>query len=120
MDRPPVTVVFGARNVGRAVAARRRAGGGRVLAVARTARTLEALAGAHPGVATMHGDATEHAVVQEALERAQRELGGLDLVVNAITAPPARRIAQAAGTKPSSHAWSRSGGASMIGPPPNA
>lgn len=88
MDRPPVTVVFGARNVGRAVAARRLAGGGRVLAVARTARTLEALAGAHPGVATMHGDATEHAVVQEALERAQRELGGLDLVVNAITAPP--------------------------------
>lgn len=88
MPRPPVTVVFGARNVGRAVAARRLAAGGRVLAVARTAATLDALAERHPGVHVMHGDATRHAVVEEALTRAQRDLGGLDLVVNAITAPP--------------------------------
>jgi NAD(P)-dependent dehydrogenase (short-subunit alcohol dehydrogenase family) len=88
MGRPPVTVVFGARNVGRAVAARRLAAGGRVLAVARTQGTLDALTAAHPGVETLHGDATQHAVVEEALERAQRDLGGLDLVVNAITAPP--------------------------------
>ena len=88
MGRPPVTVVFGARNVGRAVAARRLAAGGRVLAVARTQETLDALTAAHPGVRTLHGDATRHAVVEEALERAQRDLGGLDLVVNAITAPP--------------------------------
>lgn len=88
MARPPVTVVFGARNVGRAVAARRLAAGGRVLAVARTAATLDALREVHPEVVTMHGDATQHAVVAEALARAERELGGLDLVVNAITAPP--------------------------------
>lgn len=80
--------MFGARNVGRAVAARRLAGGGRVLAVARTQSTLDALEAVLPGVHTLHGDATRHAVVEEALERAQRDLGGLDLVVNAITAPP--------------------------------
>lgn len=88
MARPPVTVVFGARNVGRAIAARRLTAGGRVLAVARTAATLDALRAAHPEVHTVHGDATQHAVVEEALGRAERELGGLDLVVNAITAPP--------------------------------
>jgi NADP-dependent 3-hydroxy acid dehydrogenase YdfG len=88
MGRPPVTVVFGARNVGRAIAAGRIASGGRVLAVARTQDTLDALRAAHPEVTTLHGDATRHAVVEEALERAQRDLGGLDLVVNAITAPP--------------------------------
>ena len=88
MTPAPVTVVFGARNVGRALAARRLAAGGRVLAVARTPATLESLREAHPAVRTVHGDATQHAFVAEVLERAQRDLGGLDLVVNAITAPP--------------------------------
>lgn len=88
MSRPPVTVVFGARNVGRAVTAARLAAGGRVLAVARTEATLATLKDAHPAVATLVGDAADHDVVAEALGRAERELGGLDLVVNAITAPP--------------------------------
>lgn len=80
--------MFGARNVGRAVAADRLAAGGRVLAVARTAATLDSLAAEHPDVATVRADATDHAAVADALARAERELGGLDLVVNATTAPP--------------------------------
>ncbi len=88
MTRPPVTVVFGARNVGRAVAGERLAAGGRVLAVARTDETLRSLAEAHPDVVTERADATDHAAVADALARAERDLGGLDLVVNATTAPP--------------------------------
>ena len=128
MTHAPVTVVFGARNVGRAVAARRLAAGGRVLAVARTQETLAALSEAHPEVHTLHGDATQHAVVEEALERAQRELGGLDLVVNAITAPPRdhafgggpitdappeRLAAWMAGFVPAAWAILRAGGAAL-------
>ena len=36
----------------------------------------------------LRGDAADHAVVAEALERAERDLGGLDLVVNATTSVP--------------------------------
>lgn len=85
---PPVLVVFGARNVGRAVVAERLAAGWRALAVARTDATLDALRDAHPAVRTLRGDAGDHAVVAEALALARRDLGGLDLVVNAVTAPP--------------------------------
>lgn len=88
MPGPPVLVVFGARNVGRAVVADRLAAGWRALAVARTDATLDALSDAHPGVATLRGDAGDHAVVSEAMARAERELGGLDLVVNATTSVP--------------------------------
>ncbi|HMM48384.1 MAG TPA: SDR family NAD(P)-dependent oxidoreductase [Miltoncostaeaceae bacterium] len=88
MGRPPVTVVFGARNVGRAIAGERLEAGGRVLAVARSSETLERLRERHPAVETLQGDAADHALVERALRRAVEELGGLDLVVNAITAPP--------------------------------
>jgi NAD(P)-dependent dehydrogenase (short-subunit alcohol dehydrogenase family) len=88
MAQPPVLVVFGARNVGRAVVADRLAAGWRALAVARSAETLDALAREHPGVRTVQGDAADHGVVAEALARAEAELGGLDLVVNATTSVP--------------------------------
>jgi NAD(P)-dependent dehydrogenase (short-subunit alcohol dehydrogenase family) len=39
-------------------------------------------------VLTVRGDAGDHAVVAEALGRAERDLGGLDLVVNATTSVP--------------------------------
>jgi NAD(P)-dependent dehydrogenase (short-subunit alcohol dehydrogenase family) len=81
-------VTFGARNVGRAVVADRLAAGWRALAVARGEETLEALRRAHPEVLTVRGDAGDHAVVAEALGRAERDLGGLDLVVNATTSVP--------------------------------
>lgn len=86
-DRPPVAVVFGARNVGRAVAAGQRERGWNVLAVARTEETLAALAEAVPGVETHAGDATDPGAVEQILLRASR-LGDLALVVNAVTAPP--------------------------------
>ena len=81
-------MAFGARNVGRAVVAERLAAGWRALAVARTDATLDALREAHPEVATARGDAANHEVVVEALARAERDLGGLDLVVNATTSVP--------------------------------
>lgn len=80
--------MFGARNVGRAVAADRLAAGWRVLAVARSDDTLRALSEAHPEAATLRGDATDHDLVAEALARARRDLGGLDLVVNATSSVP--------------------------------
>lgn len=128
MSGPPVLVVFGARNVGRAIVADRLAAGWRALAVARGAETLDALADAHPGVATMRGDAADHAVVAEALGRAERDLGGLDLVVNATTsvprdhsfgggpiaaAPPGRLDSWIAGFLPAAWAILRGAGAAM-------
>lgn len=88
MSGPPVLVVFGARNVGRAVVAERLAAGWRALAVARSEATLDELRAAYPGVATLRGDASDHALVAEALARAERDLGGLELVVNATTSVP--------------------------------
>jgi NAD(P)-dependent dehydrogenase (short-subunit alcohol dehydrogenase family) len=125
---PAVLVVFGARNVGRAVVADRLAAGWRALAVARTDATLEALREAHPGVAVVRGDAGDHEVVAEALARAERDLGGLDLVVNATTsvprdhsfgggpiaeAPPDRLERWMAGYLPAAWAIMRGGGAAL-------
>jgi NAD(P)-dependent dehydrogenase (short-subunit alcohol dehydrogenase family) len=84
---PSVCVVFGARNVGRAVVAERLAAGWRTLAVARSEETLERLRAAHPDAVTLRGDAADPLDVAAALDRAE-ELGGLDLVVNAVTAVP--------------------------------
>jgi NAD(P)-dependent dehydrogenase (short-subunit alcohol dehydrogenase family) len=128
MSGPPVLVAFGARNVGRAVVADRLAAGWRALAVARSEATLGALRERHPGALTMRGDAADHAVVAEALGRAERDLGGLDLVVNATTsvprdhsfgggpvaeAPPDRLESWLAGFLPVAWAVLRGGGAAL-------
>ena len=120
--------MFGARNVGRAVVADRLAAGWRALAVARSDATLDALREAHPGVVTVRGDAGDHAVVAEALGRAEVDLGGLDLVVNATTsvprdhsfgggpvasAPPERLESWMAGFLPAAWAILRGAGAAM-------
>jgi NAD(P)-dependent dehydrogenase (short-subunit alcohol dehydrogenase family) len=125
---PPVLVVFGARNVGRAVVADRLADGWRALAVARTDATLDALREAHPQAAVMRGDARDGEAVAEALGRAERDLGGLDLVVNATTsvprdhtfgggpvaeAPPDRLESWMAGYLPAAWAILRVGGAAL-------
>lgn len=129
MARPPVTVVFGARNAGRAVAAERLAAGGRVLAVARSSATIDALRAAHPDVVAVRGDATDEALVADVLARAARDLGGVDLVVNATTAPPRdhafgggplldaprdRLDAWMAGFVPAAWAILRAGGAALV------
>jgi NAD(P)-dependent dehydrogenase (short-subunit alcohol dehydrogenase family) len=121
-------VAFGARNVGRAVVADRLAAGWRALAVARSDATLEALREAHPEVAVLRGDAGDHEVVAEALARAERTLGGLDLVVNATTsvprddtfgggpiadAPPDRLESWMAGFLPAAWAILRGGGVAL-------
>lgn len=121
-------MAFGARNVGRAVVADRLAAGWRALAVARGDATLDALREAHPEVLTVRGDAGDHEVVAEALARAERDLGGLDLVVNATTsvprdhgfgggpvieAPPDRLEAWIGGFLPAAWAILRGGGAAL-------
>lgn len=83
-----MAVVFGARNIGRAVTGDRLERGWRVLAVSRTRETLERLSEYYPEVTTVAGDASNPHFVEEVLARAQRDLGPLGLVVNAVTAPP--------------------------------
>ena len=126
MSGPPVLVVFGARNVGRAVTAERLAAGWRAVAVSRTAATLDLLRDAHPDVVTVQGDAADPEVVSEALARAENDLGGVDLVVNAttsvprdhsfgggpvVTAPPDRLDSWMAGFLPAAWAILRGAGA---------
>ncbi len=128
MSGPPVLVVFGARNVGRAIAADRLAAGWRVLAVARSQETLDSLRAVHPEVVGVRGDAGDHALVAEALGRAEADLGGLDLIVNATTsvprdhsfgggpltaAPPERLDSWMAGFLPAAWAILRGGGAAL-------
>jgi NAD(P)-dependent dehydrogenase (short-subunit alcohol dehydrogenase family) len=88
MPAPPVALVFGARNSGAAIAADRLAAGWRVLAVARGEETLERLRARLPNVETMRADAGAPGDVQAAIDRAERVLGGLDLIVNATSAVP--------------------------------
>lgn len=88
MTRQPVAVIFGARNVGRAVIAERSATGWQCLAVVRTEATAARLRREHPAARVLVGDAADPAVVAAAIRTAEDTLGGLDLIVNAITAPP--------------------------------
>lgn len=82
-----VALVFGARNVGRAIAHERRAAGWKVIAAARTEKTLGRLVAEDPAIEVMQGDAAEEEFVSAAFEAASAA-GRLGLVVNAITAPP--------------------------------
>ena len=80
-------VVFGARNVGRAVVAERLAAGWAVAAMVRTDETAADLGSAHPGAHVLVGDAADERDVGRALAAGAAE-GELGLIVNAITAPP--------------------------------
>ncbi len=106
----------------------RLAAGWRAVAVARSDETLDALRAAHPDVVPVRGDAGDHDVVAEAIARAERDLGGLDLVVNATTsvprdhsfgggplaeAPPERLESWMAGFLPAAWAILRGAGAAM-------
>ncbi len=77
-------VVFGARNLGRAVIELLRDGGWAVTGVARSEATLEGVTAA--GALALHGDVTDQASVRQVLEEAAAAHGGIDLVVNAASA----------------------------------
>jgi NAD(P)-dependent dehydrogenase (short-subunit alcohol dehydrogenase family) len=81
----PAAVVLGARNLGRAILEHLTENGWQAAAVARSEESLEGIAGL-----TLQADAADPESLRAALERARAEFGGLDLVVNAITAsrPP--------------------------------
>lgn len=84
----PVAVVLGARNLGGAVARHLADRDWAVAAVARSQATLDALPEAITGLTA---DATEPAELDRVLGEVAERLGGLDLVVNAVSAsrPPA-------------------------------
>jgi NAD(P)-dependent dehydrogenase (short-subunit alcohol dehydrogenase family) len=81
----PALVVLGARNLGRAVLHHFRADGWEGAAVARSAASLEGLDGNG-----LQADASDPDALRAALAEARERLGGLDLVVNAVSAsrPP--------------------------------
>lgn len=82
-------LVFGARNLGRAVIELLLASGWSVAAVARSAETLQAISDA--GALALSADVTEQASVRDAVARAADAHGGIDLVVNAASAYGGRR-----------------------------
>jgi len=77
-------VVFGARNLGRAVIELLLAQGWSVAGVARSQETLDGVAAA--GALAIAGDVTDQADVQRVLEEAAAAHRGVDLVVNAAAA----------------------------------
>jgi NAD(P)-dependent dehydrogenase (short-subunit alcohol dehydrogenase family) len=81
----PVIAVLGARNLGRAILHHFRAAGWDGAALARSAGSLERLDGL-----AIQADASDPESLRAALERVRAELGGLDLIVNAVGAarPP--------------------------------
>ncbi len=83
-DRRRSAVVFGARNLGRAVIELLRAEGWSVAGVARSEQTLAGITAA--GALAVRADVTDQASVREVLERASAAHGGVDLVVNAASA----------------------------------
>jgi NAD(P)-dependent dehydrogenase (short-subunit alcohol dehydrogenase family) len=80
----PTLLVFGAQNLGRVVAAEFAAEGWRVAGVARSESTIRELVDDVPGTVGLIADASK----PEDLERVFRDVGDIDLVVNAITTTP--------------------------------
>jgi 3-oxoacyl-[acyl-carrier protein] reductase len=80
----PVLVVLGARNLGGAILDRFVADGWQGAAVARSEDTLAAVT--ERGGLALQADASDPGELDGALTRARDELGGLDLVVNAVSA----------------------------------
>ena len=80
----PTLLVFGARNLGRVVAAEFAADGWRVAAVARSEETIRILVDDVPGAAGFIADARR----PDEVEQVFRDVPDVDLVVNAITTTP--------------------------------
>jgi len=80
----PSALIFGARNLGRAVIELLIARGWSVAGVARSGETLDAISVA--GARAIRADVTDQDSVREALTEAASAHGGVDLVVNAASA----------------------------------
>src|SRR5690349_11132744 len=83
-ERGRSALVFGARNFGGAIIEELVGEGWAVAGVARSDETLEKITSA--GALALRADVTDQDSVHEALERAAREHGGVDLAVNAASA----------------------------------
>ena len=83
-DRRRSAVVFGARNLGRAIIELLLAEGWSVTGVARSEETLAGITAA--GALAVRADVTDQASVRAVLEQAAAAHGGVDLVVNAASA----------------------------------
>jgi NAD(P)-dependent dehydrogenase (short-subunit alcohol dehydrogenase family) len=81
---PRSAVVFGARNLGRAVIEALLAGGWSVAGIARSQATRDAVSAA--GALALEADITDQASVRQALVTAADAHGGVDLVLNAAAA----------------------------------
>lgn len=85
----PTLLVFGARNLGRVLASDFAAEGWRVAGVARSESTIRSLEDDVPGAVGVLADAAE----PKDLERVFRDVGDVDLIVNAITTNPPPSVA---------------------------
>src|SRR4051794_20089490 len=86
---PGSLLVLGARNLGGAILDHFLAAGWQGAAVARSAETLDAVRAR--GALALEADASDPAAVRAAMTMARDEHGGLDLLVNAVSAArPAR------------------------------
>jgi 3-oxoacyl-[acyl-carrier protein] reductase len=83
-DEPRSALVFGARNLGRAIIETLIGAGWRAAGVARSDETLQGVSDA--GGLAIRADVTDAGSVTEALQRTAAEHGGIDLVVNAASA----------------------------------
>jgi NAD(P)-dependent dehydrogenase (short-subunit alcohol dehydrogenase family) len=88
-SEPRSALVFGARNLGRAVIELLVASGWAVAGVARSQETLDGIAAA--GALALRADVTEQASVREAVTQAAAAHGRIDLVVNAASAYGGKR-----------------------------
>jgi NAD(P)-dependent dehydrogenase (short-subunit alcohol dehydrogenase family) len=82
-------LIFGARNLGKAIIERLVADGWAVAGSARSPETLQGIEAA--GALVLSADVTDTAAVEEALERVAAKHGAVDLVVNAASAYGGRR-----------------------------
>jgi 3-oxoacyl-[acyl-carrier protein] reductase len=89
-DRRRSAVVFGARNLGRAVIELLLSEGWRVAGVARSEETLAGVTAA--GALAVQADVTDQGSVRDVLEQAAAAHGSVDLVVNAASAYGGDRI----------------------------
>jgi NAD(P)-dependent dehydrogenase (short-subunit alcohol dehydrogenase family) len=88
-DTPRSALVFGARNLGRAVIELLVASGWAVAGVARSQETLDRVTAA--GALALHADITEQSSVREAVAQVVEAHGRIDLVVNAASAYGGKR-----------------------------